>query len=439
MFMRYIQRLPLRIRFLLGAGAILVPMMVLSVAGYVLFTKVAGTTDASIEEVRDQLLPVARLQTLLQRAAMPPNDWLIHGNPREQTDFAAISKNIDQVFVELLGSPIAEAEKTGHIAQARENWHAAKTQAATLFDLSYPIADMAAAADKMEAYDTTIDAATEHLDKVYVLVQEELAEQHAQVHLIKRWIQALIFGAFLFSALLVFFGALILSRTIIQPIHTLDDSAALIGAGELNHRVPINSDDELGRLARTFNEMAGKLEQLAIRDGLTGLYNKREFDRRLHEELERARRNGRPFALLMIDADYFKKINDDYGHLAGDRVLRKLANLLSQGVRPVDHAARYGGEEFAIILPETSTKEANKTAERLRRAVQMQEIVLDGDRRIRITVSIGLAGYPRDAASAKALVAAADEAMYAAKAGGRNLVRQFVATTSEPSAAYGTG
>jgi len=163
--------------------------------------------------------------------------------------------------------------------------------------------------------------------------------------------------------------------------------------------------------------------ELAKTDTLTGLDNRREFQRRLDGEIERSRRYARPLSLLMLDIDHFKVINDTYGHPAGDEVLRTLAGLIRRALRPADQPARYGGEEFAVILPETPAAGAHAVAERLRGAIAAAPFALGAGTTVYPTVSIGVAGFLEDADAGPALVAAADRALYAAKKAGRNCVR----------------
>lgn len=163
----------------------------------------------------------------------------------------------------------------------------------------------------------------------------------------------------------------------------------------------------------------------ALTDGLTGLYNVRYFYRTLEQELERSRRHGHSCSLIILDLDEFKKYNDHYGHLAGDNLLRELSDLMSDTIRAEDILARYGGEEFAVVLPETDAGKAANVAERLRQTVAGHRFEM-GDEGMggRITLSAGVATYPRDAGDVEGLVNAADMALLHAKQG-KNRVALF--------------
>jgi diguanylate cyclase (GGDEF)-like protein len=168
------------------------------------------------------------------------------------------------------------------------------------------------------------------------------------------------------------------------------------------------------------------LRQVAIHDDLTGLYNRREFKCLLAEEFDRCQRYRRTLGLLMFDVDRFKTINDTLGHLAGDAVLRHLAQAMRERLRTVDRAARYGGDEFAAILPETDIAAAQEVAERLcwtMPGVVEARLKAEGlDLPLPLTLSIGVAGLPRDADSADGLMDKADQALQAAKRQGGNTV-----------------
>lgn len=162
----------------------------------------------------------------------------------------------------------------------------------------------------------------------------------------------------------------------------------------------------------------------AITDDLTELSNSRRFHDQLERETERAERFEHELALLMIDLDRFKVVNDTHGHLQGDEVLRQVAAVIKHNLRDVDDAARYGGEELAVILPETGKSAAVEAAERIRAQVaELRVPLLAAPGTVAVTISIGVAAYPDDGRSPTELIAAADRALYAAKNDGRNLVR----------------
>jgi diguanylate cyclase (GGDEF)-like protein len=161
--------------------------------------------------------------------------------------------------------------------------------------------------------------------------------------------------------------------------------------------------------------------QLATHDALTELYNRRHFVELVDKEIARALRHGRPLVMCIIDVDLFKPVNDQFGHIAGDGVLRQMAGLVRAFVRGEDIAARIGGEEFAVLLPESDLEAARAFAERLREAVAATPFELGGESR-HLTISIGIAGLADSRRERSALMQAADAALYRAKDEGRNRV-----------------
>jgi diguanylate cyclase (GGDEF)-like protein len=164
------------------------------------------------------------------------------------------------------------------------------------------------------------------------------------------------------------------------------------------------------------------IQKQARTDGLTNLANHREFQEQLAHEVERAQRFGVPVGLVLLDLDDFKMINDQYGHLAGDNVLKAVSGALRGAIRDIDQASRYGGEEFAVILPHTTIDGATRLAERLRQAIAERVASAPDGRQIRITASFGVAGLPAHAATQVELIATADAALYRAKQTGKNRV-----------------
>ncbi len=169
--------------------------------------------------------------------------------------------------------------------------------------------------------------------------------------------------------------------------------------------------------------MMSKLNQdNAMRDGLTGLYNRRHFDEQLQKEISRSQRDGTPMALIIADIDHFKRVNDTYGHDTGDLALRAVAHCLKESVRDVDAVCRYGGEEFGIILPNCPPAEAAGVAERAREAVSLLPSPALGGIKDQVTLSAGVASYPSPFTTSTGLIKGADTALYHAKRKGRNRI-----------------
>ncbi len=162
--------------------------------------------------------------------------------------------------------------------------------------------------------------------------------------------------------------------------------------------------------------------KLATIDGLTELYNHRYFQDTLKNTIEIAKRYEQPFSLIITDIDFFKKINDTYGHQAGDAILKQVAQVLKRNSRSTDVVCRYGGEEMSIILPNTNAEEATFNAERLRKAVEEKEFQVNSSETTNITISIGVATFPDNAEEAQDLIEFADKGLYIAKENGRNKV-----------------
>lgn len=176
-----------------------------------------------------------------------------------------------------------------------------------------------------------------------------------------------------------------------------------------------------GRLLDHLDKLSEKRRELALRDPLTGLYNRRYLTERLVEEMARASRQKQPLSYLMVDIDHFKKLNDTYGHLAGDKILKELAKRLHLACRAMDVVGRFGGEEFFVILPGTDSGTAAEVAERIRRSIDDKPFAA-GEFLIRVQVSVGGAQRAAKFEHVNQLIESADRALYAAKTAGRNRV-----------------
>ncbi len=277
------------------------------------------------------------------------------------------------------------------------------------------------------------------------------------------WTRAAIgLGAALLAIALVIALHLGVRSLVIRPLRQLSAAVRDIQAGELGARADIDSTTELGQLAAGFNAMASELEAhtrdlqhrveartaevqrkqealaeanhrlevavqelatLARTDGLTGLCNRRHFLELFTLEVRRARRRGGRLGLAMLDVDHFKRVNDGFGHAAGDEVLKVVAEVLRRAVRETDLVARYGGEEFVVVLLDTEEAAGLSAVRRICKELEMQRVIApDGRVLPTVTMSGGYVDVGSDARSPEELLGAADAALYAAKAGGRNRV-----------------
>jgi len=206
-----------------------------------------------------------------------------------------------------------------------------------------------------------------------------------------------------------------------------DDIVAGLEAGADDYIVKPFHEEELRcriKIGERIIRLENKISQLAATDGLTGILNRRAFMERLDAELNRAQRNSEPLSIVMIDIDYFKKVNDTYGHLSGDVLLQEFARHMSSLLRNYDFIGRYGGEEFVVCLPGARQSQAVHIAERLRMSLLELAIDIPGNEEaIQITASFGVAGNDAvSAANSDVLLNKADQALYQAKAEGRNRV-----------------
>jgi diguanylate cyclase (GGDEF)-like protein len=258
-----------------------------------------------------------------------------------------------------------------------------------------------------------------------------------------------IFVVDLVVILLFSFVAYRITGAVVRPIERLSDWTRRIAQGQFDQEIPETGHrDEIGLLTRTFNDMMRQLRhnqrdfeetnrdlteknarlqqanevlnQLSITDGLTKLHNHRFFQDHLTREIKRVDRAGEALSMLLIDIDDFKKLNDRFGHAAGDELLTRLAPILNTAIRETDLAARYGGEEFVIVAPNTDLHGAYQLAEKVRTNISEASFILDDSLRpMRVTVSIGVAQF---AGNRKRFFQKADEALYRAKAAGKNCV-----------------
>ncbi len=233
--------------------------------------------------------------------------------------------------------------------------------------------------------------------------------------------------------------AYLLARQIIIPLKALTQGAQQVAAGDLDVHLPVKYNDELGLATRIFNKMVAELnlsrtslEIIATTDALTRLANRKQIMKELLNHFEYFRRYNTEFSILMIDVDHFKKINDTYGHQAGDVVLSDISEMFLETLRNVDSAGRYGGEEFLIILAESGEEVAQQVADRIRERVSKHDFI-HGNHLIKVTVSVGVAKIIKMDESESSLIKRADNALYQAKRNGRNQICYLANDSAETS------
>ena len=203
-----------------------------------------------------------------------------------------------------------------------------------------------------------------------------------------------------------------------MPAYLLDEIQKNIEDIILNFDIPeCNKMDVIKKI----NFMYSKTRHMSVTDALTGLYNRRHFEDNLEREFLRAVRYDNPLSFAIIDIDYFKSVNDTYGHSAGDYILKEVAYLISQTFRKTDMVFRYGGEEFAVIITETPLEKAEVPLERLRKTIEENEFKYKGQN-IKVTISIGVTDVNAETNTVHQLFERADKALYEAKTSGRNRV-----------------
>jgi len=414
---------------MLGLGAALVPFLLAATAGlFYLLPRLIGPVEEIVEEVVGELEPLRHLQPALLMAAMSVNEYLIHGNPSEKGQFAVWLSQGDKAFERVRAVSFHHRLEQALVESAWEEWLQARRLGEGLLRLPRPVGNPEAAGE-LERFETHIHRAVVLIDRVYDVAYQEVMEARVVARATRVQSVWIIVGGFLAALAISLVAGTILARSVLAGVDALRAGAARLAGGELAYRMDVTRGDELGDLAVAFNAMAERIEKdhevlndIATHDSLTGLLNHRGFMHCLKEEVGRWRRYRHSCALLIVDLDHFKTVNDTWGHPVGDEVLRAVAARILREIRPLDRAARSGGEEFAILLSETGGAGALALAERVRAAFATSPITLTSGQAIDLTVSIGGAAFPDDAGDEEGLIAAADRALYVAKQAGRNRV-----------------
>lgn len=417
------------LRFWVALGMImaLAPLTLSAILGqFVLNRGVVEAFHQVAERQRTELGPLQGLRILVWDTLIPIDEHVNDGGAQRPLLYRELRGRIESGFVSVRVQFADDPDALLHLDNASESWAAADALATELASDDL-VPDDPQAERQLRLFHAHIAVTSDRLGYAYAAIAGKIDAAHDEA--VRLGEQAgLILGLALALSLLAMVGGvglvgLIMSRS----VDRLVDGAAKFAEGDRLHRIDISVPPELSRVAQEFNRMIARIEasetalaDLARVDGLTQLHNRRAFDEalmRVHSSFLRGAGAG---ALLTLDIDHFKVVNDTHGHAAGDAVLRAFAVLLQKSLRSSDQLYRIGGEEFAIILAQTEIDMAVDLANRLREAVTAEPIPYrDGN--IAVTVSIGLAGFSESLTPAETLEAA-DAALYRAKSGGRNMV-----------------
>jgi two-component system, cell cycle response regulator len=396
---------------------------------FLFFEEAVATFEKTENKMLEELFPLAHLDDLLIKTEELEEKETLYEGSQTKMRFTELSQEIEQTLTEILNSPSQLAEKRTLMLKVQQEWQLAKENENKLLR-SFGKPNTAFEQQQQLRIREHLNQASNEIRRLKdLLTNFQTDDNLTRARELKQRARTITAIVLAIAIIMVILSGLILTQSILKPLKLLNIGVARFGDGDLSYRITLKTQDEIEQLATTINGMAAKLEQsqqalreLATIDGLTGVYNRREFNRRLTIEIERSRREGHPVSLLMVDIDHFKKLNDTYGHQSGDDALRHFSALIKREVRPGDLPARYGGEEFAVILPHADKNDVFAMAERLRMLIAAQDIEIQNNQRVKVTASLGCATFPMDAETEDSLMAEADAALYKAKQGGRNRV-----------------
>jgi diguanylate cyclase (GGDEF)-like protein len=413
-----------RERVVLGVAAMLLPMLALAGISVVAMGTVVERFEANSDEAVQTSLPVARLQSLVYRVE---RTGIMAAWSGDLDAYEAARDRMYGAFDVVEGEVTAERR---YVVAARRDI-AATTMYLDLF-LSMREQLLATAVttpsaqvqQQVAALQGSTDDAIRNLETAQQVSAARILDRQVNAQRVEARTTTMIVVVTAIGLLVALGGGLMLSRSVARPLRRLRAAVGLFSAGALSHRVELDRRDEFAELGDALNDMAADLERSqgdlahqALHDALTGLPNRVLLGDRLEHALTRGRRQARPVALLLIDLDGFKSVNDTLGHGVGDEVLCSAAERLRLCLREEDTAARLGGDEFAVLVDSDTRAHALGVAERILRS--MRPAFRHAGRELFLTASIGVAFADRGA-TAEALLRDADLAMYRAKNGGKN-------------------
>jgi len=411
---------PLQHRLLLFAAAVLVPLIIGALTCGLVLQHTATRSQRLAEEMVGETQVSVSLFQSLQAARIAGSGYMEEGEREDLVAFRAAARQVDRALVKPVFDAAGERDR---VRRVDHHWQAAVGQLeGTPTGLGSASDD---AADPEDVFEARINDALVSVERLVDDSENEIRSDLAATSRLNR-VQALIALAALLASLGI---AALLARRLaaaaLRPIHRLTQAARAFGSGHLGHRVEVTSSAELHEMAETFNGMAEalqqqhrQLEQQAFTDSLTGIPNRALFEDRARHALDRSLRTNERIAVLMIDLDDFKLVNDGLGHSSGDELIALAAGRIDDATRPSDTVARLGGDEFAVLLESVrGLDDALAAAERIRHLFDAPFVVGGSD--VVVSTSIGIA-MAVDSLDAEELLRRADLAMYRVKENGKD-------------------
>ncbi|MDN3556253.1 sensor domain-containing diguanylate cyclase [Halomonas maura] len=420
------------LRFWLATGMLmsLAPIFTFALTGYFLYH---GAVIQPLVEVaskqRHILQPLQSVQMSLWDVSESVVDFAIDGEDRHKIAYQQQVHQIDDNLEKLTVAMEDQKFDISNINEAKDQWRELVTLPNTILSGETNHVN-AIVGEDIEEFELLINRLAHQLGTVHDTVRIKNEKTHQQALASLTLSEYLAGAGLLLSIIFSLLGVVVINRSLVSSMDQLASGSMRFSDGDREHQVEVHIPRELANVADAFNQMMKQireqedtLERMAITDGLTGLYNRREFDRLLGEEVRRAERYGKSVSLIIGDIDHFKTFNDSYGHQAGDEAIRSVGQTLSENLREADKACRFGGEEFVIILPECDAEAARQVAERVRNAVEARVFHIDGERTAQVTISLGVATSAGNSDTLETLLKRADFALYKAKEHGRNRVK----------------
>ncbi len=420
-----LQTRSLRFWIMVGMLLAITPVAAAAVGGFVLLnTGVIGSFQDIADRQRTEIVPAQRIGLRLWDVATSVDEFVENGNALDQASFRAARTAIEADLASLVANVGEDDGSRALAVSAQQDWNSATDLGRELISVRRPAGDQTVA-EQIERFDGAVRAASDKLESLIERLEADVgSDQQNADRTYERalWLAAIAAGVCLLT---IAGGVVLIGRVMSASVDRLVDGALRFAEGDRSHRIDIRIPPELRRVADEFNRMISKihafedmLSERALKDALTGLPNRRAFDEAMERNWYRLQQFGDDFAVLMLDVDHFKRVNDSYGHAAGDEVLRKVAETLAQQLRTAHPVFRTGGEEFAVIVPSARTADALVIAERLRAAVKLVAMPVAGDE-VGVTISVGITDS-RGCNSAEEMLQVADAALYRAKGSGRD-------------------